>query len=212
MDVFCNWSQYKDLCITKRLVMNYTEDDMTYHLFSVELNINYLCELYKTNEIEITDFETNYKANSNLPIRKQEREQARPQMLRGSVIATNGQGTLLLKVPGTVGVDKRYLKGGFGWFSNPVEGDNVKVYVSDEDNIMGAGAGYVVASINDDQAPVNNQGWFIPKHKPIIKIEGFEDYMELVSGLYIKLVVAKGDNTTDTFYANIYAGSRRLLL
>ncbi|NIU83396.1 MAG: hypothetical protein GWN64_07935 [Candidatus Thorarchaeota archaeon] len=207
MEVFKEWSDFYLFAKKKLLVVNYEETDVGYRLFSIEGPVIYKCNIRKGSQ-DAQQFEQKQKQLSNMPMREQEREQARPKLVSGQADTVDGVATVFLKIPGTPGESLRYLKGGFGWFGNPGHGDKIKVYLTDEDNMMGEGSGYTVASFNDEEAEEQYRGWLISPHDPIITVEGFEDYMEIASGLYLKVVAIKGDSSSDTFYMNLYQGER----
>lgn len=135
------------------------------------------------------------------------KETALPKMYKGKATVSSQVATVLMKIPGTAGTDYRYLKGAFGWFENYHADDYIKAYLTDEDNILGYGAGTVIREFTDTEAADANEGWFAPPDK-VIEIMGIETVMEILSGLYVKVVAYKGDTTADTFRVNMYWGKR----
>ena len=119
---------------------------------------------------------------------------------------TNGDATVLLKVPGEIGVESRVIKGGNGWFDTHHADDFIKIFISDEDDILGGGAGVIVSSYTDDDIPPANQGWYVPP-SGYGDMSAIADMGSLLGGLYLKIVVKKGDNTQEWFRANIKWGS-----
>jgi hypothetical protein len=120
----------------------------------------------------------------------------------------SGVATALLKVPGTPGVDKgRLIQGGTAWFGIPTLSDQIEVHISDEDNILGQGAGTIIASYTDSDVPEANKGWFIPKSDLGIQVTAFAELAAIPAGFYLKIVGKKGDlNLSDTLFVNIKWG------
>ncbi len=118
----------------------------------------------------------------------------------------NGDGVLLLKVPGVLGEKTRLIQGGAGWFDNHHADDSVKISVTDEDNILGGGAGLEVSGYYDEEVSSDNQGWFIPL-SGYIEMDAIADMAQLPAGLYLKIAVKKGDNSQDWFRCNIKWGT-----
>jgi len=120
-------------------------------------------------------------------------------------ITTNasGYGSHALKVPGTAGdMSSRLIIGGQGWSDNYHADDVVKICLTDEDNILGYGAGSVIKAYTDLGVPSGNQGWFTPKGEPL-DLDSFSGIGSLLAGLYLKIEVQKGDNSIDIFRCNI---------
>lgn len=120
---------------------------------------------------------------------------------------TNGDGLILIKVPGTNGKKSRLVEGGEGWFDNPHPDDWVKISISDEDNILGNGAGFEAGSYYDGEVPYDNQGWYICSHRKYVSMKALSDMGNLLGGLYLKIIVKKGDNSQDWFRCNFKWGS-----
>ncbi len=114
----------------------------------------------------------------------------------------DGVATALLKVP----TGGRKINGGTAWFSDNHNDDKVKVFVTDEDNILGYGAGFVVAGYTDTGVPEDNQGWLIPYYAPFVQIERLVDFGNLPQNLYIKVVGITGDLRASTFRVNLHWG------
>ena len=122
---------------------------------------------------------------------------------------TSGDGSALLKVPGTPGGSGqgRWVQGGEGWFSNAHEDDHIDIQITDEDNILGAGAGAVISTYTDTDVPTANQGWWVPYDKKGVSIVAIEGTGFVPAGLYIKVIVKKGGAPLeDTFRCNIKWG------
>lgn len=128
----------------------------------------------------------------------------------------NGDCTLMVKVPGPF-VEKaptRYLSLAyfvsdvFGW------GDMVtKIEITDEDNILNLGAGAVLDSLHDLEAPSENQGWyFYPTEGTSGELEftPSDKFGEINGQLYLKaqLKRAPGSSASKVF-VNIDWGAKR---
>jgi hypothetical protein len=136
-------------------------------------------------------------------------ERASLRMARGKADTTDGIATLLVKIPGTPGQDEgRVISGGAGWFGNLHEDDYVKVYITDEDNITGAGAGAIVGKYTDEDVAEEDRGWYINKHKGWVDVRELQMFGIIPPGLYLKIVATKGDLSSDTFRMNIKWGKR----
>lgn len=125
-----------------------------------------------------------------------------------TVDGTTGLATILIKIPGTPGsADGRWISSGTAFFDVHTPGDKVlAVRFTDEDNILGAGAGAVVGSYTDDDADEINQGWAMPP-TGWIKCEAIGGYGFAPAGFYIKVVAKKsGDSPSGKFYCNFEWG------
>lgn len=125
-------------------------------------------------------------------------------------VAGDGTVTVFLKVPGTPGsADGRWLSSGTAFFDSHTPGDKViAVYFTDEDNILGNGAGSAVGSYTDDEAPEQNRGWAIP---PVgfVKAEAIGGYGFAPAGFYVKVIAKKaGESPSGKFYCNIEWGKK----
>lgn len=128
-----------------------------------------------------------------------------------TIDCSSGTGSLLVLIPGTYGSgDGRYVVGGAGWFANPKEGDYVKFSVTDEDDKLGNGVGFQVASYTEQDLSEDMEGWFICEHSPLLKIKAITSGVYLPSGYYLKIECFKGPggNQSDTFRINIKWGQK----
>jgi hypothetical protein len=136
-------------------------------------------------------------------------ERASLRMARAKEDTVDGVATLLIKIPGTPGVDLgRIISGGAAWFEVPHFDDHVTVYLSDEDNITGAGAGAIVGKYTDDDVIEEDRGWYINKHKGWIDVRQLQMFGIVPAGLYMKIIGTKGDLSADTLRMNIKWGKR----
>lgn len=130
-------------------------------------------------------------------------------MVRAKV-TTDGTGaaTILLKVPGTIGlVGARKMDGGLGWFNTPHADDTFMISHTDEDNILGYGAGFQIGTYADQDVMMANRGWYIPFHKKYAEIHKMSEvHGDLIGGCYLKVTLQKGDNSVDVFRTNIEWG------
>ena len=120
----------------------------------------------------------------------------------------SGNATILIKVPGTPGSsDGRWISSGIAFFDVHTAGDKVLgVYFTDEDDILGYGAGFVVGSYTDDEADSGQQGWAIPPNG-FVKAEAIGGYGFAPAGFYVKVVGKKaGALPTGKFYVNLEWG------
>lgn len=123
-------------------------------------------------------------------------------------VGEDSTATILMQIPGTPGTtDGRWISSGVAFFDTITAGDLIQsVRFTDEDNILGQGAGYVVGSYTDDDAPSDNQGWAIPPNG-WIKCEAIGGYGFAPAGFYIKIVGKKANGATSgTFYVNLEWG------
>lgn len=104
---------------------------------------------------------------------------------KGTINLTTKKCTLKFLVPGTPGSsDSRFVSGGTAWIQPYSATARVRVAIIDEDNILGYGAGTVVASYTDEEQPESKQGWFFP---PIghVEAETIGGYGDVPAGLYL---------------------------
>lgn len=126
---------------------------------------------------------------------------------RISQATVSGISTVLLQIPGTPGTEGgRWMEYGEVWFENRVPGDFLKVYLTDEDNITGAGVGAVLDVFHDSDVPNANSGLYFPPGKCLEISNLGKQVGTLMSGLYFKVVATKGDLSSDTLRGNMYWG------
>lgn len=135
-----------------------------------------------------------------------------------SVIGTfdlNGDCILSVKIPGELSpIATRYMSLAyfvtdvFGW------GDRItKIEITDEDNLLGAGAGYVVDALHDIDLTAANQGWyFYPSEggKGEVEVTPSDKFGELNGGLYIKATLKRAVGSPATkALVNLDWGAKR---
>lgn len=116
----------------------------------------------------------------------------------------DGIATILIEVP----EDGRFVSKGRIWFQNQHADDHFKVYVSDENNVLGYGAGTVVGSYTDDDMAEDNQGHYICTHQKWSLLEALQGLGDLPGMLFLKVVAVKGDLSADTARINLEWGKR----
>lgn len=95
----------------------------------------------------------------------------------------------------------------FGW------GDRLtEVNIVDLDNILGAGAGYVVETYHDAEMPSSSQGWrFYPTEQSMgeIEVEPVGGFGRIPGGLYIQAKFKRATgNTATKIIADIWWGAK----
>lgn len=157
------------------------------------------------------------------------RAQLRMVSCHGDSDISTGIVTIDMKIPGEVGVDKRIIEGGAGWFDTSISGDMFNtVDIMDLDNIVIGGmmaAGLTleqaqvqalvlyplypkVGSFAEDSAEVTmpaHKGWFLPVNQPLV-VKSIGGAEELTSGLYLRFIATKKTPSVDTFRVNVYWG------
>lgn len=122
-------------------------------------------------------------------------------------IDENGDCTMDLKVPGTPGVDGRYMSGGYAWFSQRHDDDRIMgVYFVDKDGMLGT-PNAVIGSYTEDETDDINKGWRIP---PVghIEAETIGFYGFAPAGFYMRIVGKSGNGAQSgkKLYINIEWG------
>ena len=133
-------------------------------------------------------------------------ERATLKIAKAKATTVNGIATVLLKVPGSPITVSRSISGGEGWFETSHPDDFAAIFVTDEDNILGYGIGFVVGTYVDTALPIENQGWYLPRPTQLLNVEAMTSFGRLNGGFYLKIVATKGDLSLDTFRCNIIWG------
>ena len=125
-------------------------------------------------------------------------------LVNAKAATVSGVATALIKVP-----EDREITGGEGCFLNQATGDSIQAFVTDEDNVLGYGAGFVVSAFQDTLVPAANQGYYMLGNNPV-KIAPLvnDDPSVLPANLYLKIVATKADLSADTLFINIFWGKR----
>ena len=206
----------KQFVISNKLSLFRNDEGRSWHVFAIDGNVIHETRVFKDNGEEQTDFETNFsllsgnsKLNpSGVVTRFEERDKTLKMAHGHADVQQDGTATILLKIPGTPGSgDGRWLSSGMAFFDNWVAGDMILgVWFTDEDNLLGNGAGFLVGSYTDDDMDSDMQGWHIP---PIghIEAEAIGGYGFAPAGFYIKIIGKKGGTiTTGKLYCNFEWG------
>ena len=136
-------------------------------------------------------------------------DKASLRMARMEAATTNGVATTKLKVPGVPGQDEpRVVVGGAAWFDTVTPGDYIHVYIKDDDNLLGQGAGTIVGKYTDTDVPEGNQGWYINQHKGWADAAEIQRLGEIPAGMWIHIIGHKADNSSDTLRVNLKWGKR----
>jgi len=219
-----DWSTLKTFFTDKNVNVQYIEANSKYYLFAFDgpMTVTSVIEIESPANSDQIDFETNYKTQGNKNIVGQvitqfeKRDKTIKLVSFSGPVTGDGTVTLYLKVPGTpnptgdINLDGRWISSGSAFFDVRTPGDMVKsVRFVDHDNILGAGIDYIVGSYTDDDAPLLNQGWYIPPEKGEIKADAIGGYGFAPAGFYLMIEAKKGGGiTTGTFYTNIEWGKR----
>jgi len=129
-------------------------------------------------------------------------DRATVQMACGKAATVSGTATILIKIPAAT----RKIAGGSAWFETPHFDEKVKIYVTDEDNLLGYGAGFTVGGYTDADVPADNQGLYIPKAQGFAEVQKLVDFATLPALMYLKIVGITGDNRSDTLRVNLAWG------
>lgn len=210
-----SWAIIKDVCTSRNLSVQWIDLVDSYELRLYDGHFGLGCNLPKDGSADVLDFEANFKDSGNkspaATVTTQfEKRDKTLKIAHGEadVDTETGLATILIRVPGTPGgADGRWMSGGIAFFSSHNTGDKVlSVRFTDEDNLLGAGAGYVVGSYTDDEADEANQGWVISP-RAWVEAEAIGGYGFAPSGFYIKVVGKKAPgNYSGKFFMNIEWG------
>ena len=134
-----------------------------------------------------------------------------------------GKGVTTASTPATVDIkspgdpttkDGRVVRGGQAWFETPHADDYIEVYLVDKDNLIPvesrvAFPNYpIIGSFTDEEVDAANKGFWIPIHQKFIEVRAIGDMGFINAGFYLRMIGHKGDNSVDTFRANIEWGKR----
>lgn len=204
------WSKFKVEITNRKLNIQCVDSGEYYYLCAFDGPLEIDCCVLKDNGEDQTDFETNYLANTNQSptpqvITQFEKRDKTIKLSHGETdVDESGNAIILLKIPGIAGSgDGRWISSGIAFFDTHTPGDKVTgVYFTDEDNILGYGAGFIVGSYTDDEVPEINRGWAIPP-TGWVKAEALGGYGFAPAGFYIKVIAFKaGASPSGKFYCN----------
>jgi hypothetical protein len=209
-----SWDQLRSFVVSRNLSIQWLDINDNYYLRAYDGQFGLSALIPKTDPAgdDQVDFETNFKDAGNKtpfnPVTTQTelRDKTLKIFSASAPVESDGTVTLLVRIPGTAGSgDGRWVQSGIGFFDVATPGDKItSIRFTDEDNISGAGAGTVVNSYTDDEAPSDNQGWYIPPNPGYARVESIGGYGFAPSGFYIKITGKKGGGvTTGTLYVNL---------
>lgn len=219
-----SWASFKYLIDIKDLSIQYTTKGDNYYLQLVDGGFRSFCLIpLDESHSDTADFVANYKSKGNQKPNsivttqfELDNKDLKVVCKFSDVDTGTGLSTLEFLVPGTFnGLDKktcngRYLGGGTVFFTEAHAGDKVtKIEVVDIDNIFGYGAGFIIKTYHDDEAPSDEQGWFIPHGQgaQYLTAETLGGYGWIPSGLYLRLVGKKSDSHySGKFFTNVFWG------
>lgn len=192
-----SWSDFKTFVDNRSISIQYLVAGSNYWMKAIDSYFTVEC-LIPTDPThpDAADFIANYQAQGNRPTSalvttqfEQNNKDLKLACIKADVDSGTKIATALLKVPGTPGTtDGRYVAGGEAWFDTQDSLDNIRVYITDVDNILGYGAGFVAKSYSDDELDPANQGWFIPAKFGHVSVEPIGGYGFIPAGLYFKIV------------------------
>lgn len=208
-----NWTSFKTIIDDRNLHIQYIEINDMYYLSAFDSHFRIGCMILKVTPTpdpsDQKEFEDNYESECNERLE----ERGTIKLAKGEIEANSensGIATILVKVPGTPGsVDGRFIDGGTSWFESGDMGDWLEIHTSDEDNILGYGAGFIVGSYTDTDVDSANQGWYL-KPGEMTFASRITKHGWIPSGLYLKVVGHKvsGGTLPDTMFINIAWGKR----
>lgn len=204
MDV--SWAIIKAFVIERATKLQYISDDGHYFLWAWDGAMGMKSSIRQSSpaNTDQADFELNFKPTANARLQ----ERATLKLVKMKAATVTGTATLEIKVPGTFGSgDGRLIEAGNGWFESAHPEDYVKISITDEDDLLGLGAGFEVDSYTDKEVPAINQGWYIPGVRGEVAVTNLAGMGFVPSALYIKITAIKGTGE-GIFRANIKWGKR----
>lgn len=220
--LYVSWATMKGFVDSRTLSIQSTVIDNTYRLQAIDSGFAMDCSIYMDGNSDQVDFETNYLPNANQSpvnsVRTQfEQVQYLLQMSNMSSlnIAPGDSAAVTMQIPGTFGgvnppADGRYIDEGEAWFYPGADGDRVtSIVLSDNDNLLGAGAGYVLGTYHDAQVSANNQGWILHPVFPT-EVSTLGWYGFIPAGMYMTITVkrAASASANGNFYCNLKWGMK----
>lgn len=199
-----NWTNFKTLCNSRSLRIQYIELDSYYTLRAFDQWFHLGCHLLKDGGADVIDFETNFKSTANQSlsdtqgfplIRTTAFSNTDNMRFRGTGISkTISAGTtdnLDYKLP-----ENRFLNGVQLIVKNHIFADKIKFQVIDKDNILGFGTNVVLDEFATDwhlAEDTQNQGQFIVPYPALIN-----------ANLYIRLVYISTGTTDVELACNLF--------
>lgn len=166
-----SWSDFKTICNIKLLSIQMNEKDVVYYLTAYDGPILYRCDLLKENPAssDQTDFETNYKSNTNKPVKPKDSlgneivksavfNDATGFRFRGHSFSDTVNSNTTKDIDYKL-VEERYINGGRLIVNNIGDDDLVTFQVLDKDNVLGFGSNIILDEFIKD--------FFVPKSSDI---------------------------------------------
>lgn len=201
------WTYFKELIAAKELSIQYAETTNFYFLRGYDSQVIIAeCALNRLFQLDdVSDFETNYKPAANRSLNTEvttvfEKPNKILQLSTfEATMALNGTFVISQLIPGTANptgstsLHGRWVRGGTAWFS-PMHVDDrlTGIYVRDDDNISGLGAGTVVGSLTDDALNAANRGWRVPATKGFIDVAAIAGFGFMPAGFYLYVYGVSG--------------------
>ncbi len=200
-----SWSDIKGIIDDKYLNLQYISCSGYYDLYVNDGNIIYQYRMVKDSGSDQTDFENNYKSNANsknfvdisgfktFPI------SAEALYIKGYRFEVTGGQTNQFSRKFTQAV---HIYGGFYSIEgDPYSGDYVEFEITDEDNILGYGAGYVVVKYVETE-------YINPDYKR--RLIKSDDAKEIPAGLYLTVkYYSSGSSPDNDVNLYVYYNLRR---
>lgn len=224
MQIGVDWTTIKNFIQTRNLSIQCIQTADTYYIFAIDNHAELCSQIAITDppSADQTDFETNFlpSANATVPSNVRTQFEQVSYLLQMSNIsslnmAPGDSATISIKIPGIFsGVnppcDGRYIDAGEGWFYPGADGDRVTaITVTDNDNLLGAGAGTVLGTYHDAQVDADNQGWVLHTVYPT-EISTLGWYGFIPAGMYMNITVKRSATASGNgnFYCNLKWGMR----
>jgi hypothetical protein len=200
-----SWADFKNICDTKPLLMQYYDAGFNYILWAVDHTVTFSYKIWKAGyeplnadadaeAADRSDFESNYKASCNSRVGVKLEPFADP------IVKFAGDGMEGVATHGTSTnfdfhlTTTKAVYGAQYFAQNSVMGDSVTFEVVDVDNLLGAGAGYVISKFVDKWYVIPNT--FVDVPLPLAST--------IPAGLYIRVVYNSVGSQDVNMIVNFY--------
>ena len=147
------WPIFKTFIFNRNLSIQYIDIDNNYYLYAIDGVFSLSCLIPKSDSpsTDQADFETNFKPSGNKKFEQDSNPLVNTDLFKLNAVGFSGVGT-----NGTTSnIDYkfsaiRYIRGLELILENHVPGDKVCLQIVDVDNLLGAGAGYVITEFADN--------------------------------------------------------------
>jgi len=224
MQLGTDWTTLKAFVTARNLSVQYIATPDTYYIWAVDGQSELITQISIASPStgDQLDFETNFMPSANASpvgnVRTQFEQVAyllQMSNMQSSNIAPGASATVTLQIPGTFnGVNPpangRYIDEGEAWFYPGADGDAVTgITITDNDNLLGMGAGTVIGTYSDIQVPTANQGWALHPVFPT-EVSTLGWYGFIPSGMYLNISIQRSATATvnGNFYCNLKWGMR----